>query len=168
MNGETMEDNEIPAWSRMSSVKYVDSEANKTNLVNWRVKWLPTKILSATLISLKNLLNTDYLIVHRMESFRLFRWIETYIIFRARSSRDSAVCLVSSFTMSWWLPSSSCISVSTNADQNTMRKTQSTYVPSKTTWARGGNADSRNGCLNFISSCASATVRFWSSSMSRS
>ena len=52
---------------------------------------------------------TDLFTAYSMQSFMLFCWTVTNNIFSAKLSIDAAVCLISSPTCSWWLPSSSSI-----------------------------------------------------------
>ena len=52
---------------------------------------------------------TDPFTAYSMQTSRLFCWTVMNSIFSAKSSIDAAVCLISSPTCSWWLPSSSWI-----------------------------------------------------------
>ena len=53
-----------------------------------------------------------------MQTFRLFCWMVTNSIFNAKLSMDAVVCLISSPTCSWWLPSSSSIAGCKYKSQN--------------------------------------------------
>ena len=57
-----------------------------------------------------------------MQTSRLFCWTVTNNIFSAKSSIDAAVCLISSPTCSWWLPSSSSIAGNVLSPQNQLLK----------------------------------------------
>ena len=76
---------------------------------------------------------TAYLI----QTSKLLCWTVTNSIFNARLSIDAAVCMISSLTCSWWLPSS--LWIAGYGMSPIIGCWMSSGLPVKRTYARGGN-----------------------------
>jgi len=70
---------------------------------------------------------TDLFTAYSMQISRLICWALTNNIFSAKSSIDNAVCLISSPTCSWWLPSLSCIAGYTKSQDRSLKEKRHTF-----------------------------------------